>query len=107
MRIYQHAIKKLVKDSESAIQGKDHTNSASGCFCFLPVNKLYSAMEIYNSVLIILLRVLDGNYAHTEQQKLKACFKMVMQGSALLKVCICGCDLVKWKWENYQERQMG
>lgn len=107
MRIYKHAIKRFVKDPESAVQRKHHTNSASACFHFLPVNKLYSAMEISNSVLIMLLHVLDGNYAHTEQLNLQVCFKIVMQVNALLKVCIWGCDLLKWKWENKQEKQVG
>lgn len=46
---------------------EDHTNSASGCFFFLPVNKLYFAMEFCSSVLIMLLGVLDGKYTHTEE----------------------------------------
>jgi len=55
VRIYKHAIKMLVTDPESAVWRKDHTNSASGCFHFLPVNKLHSAVEIYSSVLVMLL----------------------------------------------------
>lgn len=67
MRIYKHAIKRFVKDPENAVQRKDHTNSTSGCFNFLPVSSLYSAMETYNGVLTMLLHVLDGNYVHTGQ----------------------------------------
>lgn len=30
-----------------------------------------------------------------------------MQVNALLKVRIYGCDLLKWKWKNKQEEQVG
>lgn len=29
-----------------------------------------------------------------------------MQVNALLRVCICGCELLKWKWEKKQEEQV-